>query len=121
LLADILCGVLSGGLFGTDLGTPDSDHRRGGVSHWFAALRIDAVRDPAEFKRDMDRQLRSFKESARAPGHDRVYVAGEIEHERALRNAREGVPVHRAVWQGLKDLAGGLGLAEPSAARPSDV
>ncbi|MGZ3498918.1 MAG: Ldh family oxidoreductase [Vulcanimicrobiaceae bacterium] len=113
LLVDILCGVLSGSPFGNDLGLPDADDKRGAVSHWFLALRVDAFRDIDEFKRDMDRELRSFKTSARAPGEERVYVAGEIEHERALRNRQNGIPVHESVVLDLDQLARELGV-EPA-------
>jgi len=109
LLADILCGVLAGGAFGPTL--PGADESRdGAVSHWFGAFRIDAFRDVAQFKADMDRELRYFKDSATAPGEDRVYVAGEIEHEKALYHREHGVPVHATVWEGLQKLAEQLGI-----------
>lgn len=104
LLVDILCGVLSGGAFGTALPLV-SDTAQGAISHWFGAFRVDAFRDVEEFKADMDRQLRSFKESERAPGCERIYVAGEPEFETARRNAENGVPVHARVWDGLQRLA----------------
>lgn len=108
LLVDILCGVLGGSAFGPNLGLPSEDDKRGAVSHFFAAFRIDAFREPAAFKRDMDRELRAFKDSAKIPGQDRIYVAGEIEHERALHNREHGVPVHDAVWDDLSRLAAEL-------------
>jgi LDH2 family malate/lactate/ureidoglycolate dehydrogenase len=105
LLCDIMCGVLSGGAFGPQLGVPHADKQKGAVSHWFGAIRIDAVRDVTEFKRDMDRELRAMKASAKAPGWERIYVAGEIEYERAQRYRREGIPVHTTVLKDLKRLA----------------
>ncbi len=109
MLADIFCGVVSGGKFG--LGLPVvTDVMEGAISHWFSAFRIDAFRDADEFKADMDKELRAFKDSARAPGHDRIYVAGEIEHENTLRHRAGGVPVHSKVWDGLQKLAGELGI-----------
>lgn len=110
LLVDILCGVLSGSPFGTDLGLPWEDNKRGAVSHFFGAFRIDAFRDVAQFKRDMDRELRAFKDSGKAPGQERIYVAGEIEYERTLYNQRHGVPIHEKVWSELAQLAADLGL-----------
>jgi LDH2 family malate/lactate/ureidoglycolate dehydrogenase len=110
LLVDILCGVLAGGAYGPDLGLPSEDNRRGAVSHWFAAIRIDAVRDPAEFARDMDRELRAFKESARTAGVERIYTAGEPEHEKALQHRAHGVPVHASVWADLQALAAELNV-----------
>lgn len=110
LLVDILCGVLSGGAFGSDLPGPADAPQPGKVSHFFAAFKIDGFRDLEEFKTDMDAELRAFKDSAKAPGQDRIYVAGEIEHEKTLHNRQHGVPVHVKVWNGLEKLAGGLGV-----------
>jgi L-2-hydroxycarboxylate dehydrogenase (NAD+) len=110
LLVDILCGVLSGGAFGNDLPLPGDPPMPGKISHFFAAFTIDGFRDPEQFKADMDVELRAFKDSAKAPGHDRIYVAGEIEHEKTLEHRRNGVPVHVKVWSGLEKLAGELGI-----------
>jgi LDH2 family malate/lactate/ureidoglycolate dehydrogenase len=111
LLVEILCGVLSGGKFGLDLPLPTDGPQPGAISHFFAAFKIDGFRDPAQFKADMDTELRAFKDSEKAPGQDRIYVAGEIEHEKTLYNREHGVPVHVKVWDGLEKLAGELGLA----------
>ena len=110
LLVDILCGVLSGGAFGNDLPLPGDPPLPGKISHFFAAFKIDGFRDPEQFKADMDVELRAFKDSAKAPGHDRIYVAGEIEHEKTEFNRAHGVPVHVKVWSGLEKLAGELDI-----------
>ncbi len=109
LLVDILCGVLAGGKFGGSLPLV-TDTMEGAISHWFGAFRIDAFRDVAEFKRDMDAELRDFKNSAKAPGADRVYVAGEIEAEKTEYHRKNGVPVHAKVWDGLQKLSSELSL-----------
>jgi L-2-hydroxycarboxylate dehydrogenase (NAD+) len=109
LLVDILCGVLSGGGFGPTLPVV-TDVKEGAISHWFGAFRVDGFRDVAAFKADMDRELRFFKEGSKVPGADRIYVAGEPEHELSQHHARHGVPVHEKVWQTLDRLGGELGL-----------
>jgi len=110
LLVDILCGVLSGGAFGTELPLPSDPPLPGKISHFFGAVKVDAFRDVPSFKRDMDRELRMFKDSQKAPGQDRIYVAGEIEHEKTLEARKHGVPIHEKVWTGLERLAGELAL-----------
>jgi L-2-hydroxycarboxylate dehydrogenase (NAD+) len=110
LLVDILCGVLSGGAFGNDLPVAADPPLPGRISHFFAAFKIDGFRDPEQFKADMDTELRAFKDSAKAPGQDRIYVAGEIEYEKTLEARKNGVPVHVKVWDGLEKLAGELGI-----------
>jgi LDH2 family malate/lactate/ureidoglycolate dehydrogenase len=110
LLVDILCGVLSGGAFGNDLPLPNSGAQPGKISHWFGAIRIDGFRDVDAFKRDLDTELRAFKDSEKAPGESRIYVAGEIEYEKTAAHRQNGVPVHVKVWNGLENLAGELGI-----------
>jgi len=111
VLSEILCGVLSGGAFGLALSKAEGPRQPGGITgHWFGALRIDAMRDIAGFKRDMDRELRDFKNSAKAPGCDRIYVAGEIEHERTIEYKREGIPLVAKVWEDLDAMAAEIGI-----------
>lgn len=109
LLVDILCGVLSGGKFGTGLPLV-TDTMEGAISHWFGAFRVDGFRDVEAFKADMDRELRAFKDSQKVPNAERIYVAGEIEFEKTLYHREHGVPVHSKVWEGLVKLAGELGI-----------
>ncbi len=110
LLADVLCGVLSGGAFGTDLPLPSDGPQKGKISHFFGAIKVDGFRELDAFKRDMDRELREFKDSEKAPGQDRIYVAGEIEYEKTLANRANGVPIHVKVWTGLERLASELDI-----------
>jgi len=111
-LAEILTGVLAGGWFGNALTVAESLTSPSGItSHFFGAIRIDAMRDIADFKRDMDRELRTFKNSALAPGQTRVYVAGEIEHENEIAFRRDGIPLIAPVITDLDALADDLGIA----------
>jgi L-2-hydroxycarboxylate dehydrogenase (NAD+) len=109
LLADILCGVLSGGCFGPTLPFAD-ETKEGAISHWFGAFRIDGFRDVDEFKADMDAELRYFKESSAARGAQRIMVAGEPEILKAAYHRQYGIPVHGKVWEGLQRLASELDI-----------
>ena len=109
LLADILCGVLSGGCFGPSLPFAD-ETKEGAISHWFSAFRIDGFRDVAAFKEDMDTELRYYKDSAVARGAQRIMVAGEPEILKAIYNRQYGIPVHGRIWDGLNRLADELNI-----------
>ncbi len=109
LLADILCGVLSGGCFGPTLPFAD-ETKEGAISHWFGAFRVDGFRDVDEFKSDMDAELRYFKESSAARGAQRIMVAGEPEILKAAYHRQYGIPVHAKVWDGLQRLASELDI-----------
>jgi LDH2 family malate/lactate/ureidoglycolate dehydrogenase len=109
-LVEILCGVLSGGLFGTSLGLDERGLHGGTVGHFFGAFRIDALRDPDEFQRDLARELRAFEDSAPSRGADRVVTAGEPERAFTERYRGEGVPIDPKVWDGIDALAERLGI-----------
>ncbi len=110
-LAEILTGVLAAGWFGASLTLEERPDAPSGITaHFFGAIRIDALRDPHEFKRDLDRELRTFKQSAPAPGQTRVYVAGEIEHENEVAFRRHGIPLIGPVIDDLDELARDLGI-----------
>ena len=110
-LAEILCGVLAGGAFARELSLVEGpEHRGGHTGHFFGALRIDALRDVASFKADLDRELRAFRTSRTGAGHSRVYVAGDIERENEVAYAADGVPHLPKVWDDLDALASELGI-----------
>lgn len=111
LLCEILCGVLAGAAFGAGLSLVEGPENKGGhTGHFFGALRIDALRDPAAFKADLDRELRTFTTSAPAEGHERVFVAGQIEDEFEREHRRNGVPHLPKVWEDLDALAVEVGI-----------
>ncbi|HYZ15436.1 MAG TPA: Ldh family oxidoreductase [Candidatus Acidoferrum sp.] len=110
VLVELLTAVLGSGPFADALKLPESGIHGGKTSHFFGAISIDALRDVDEFKRDMDRELRTFKSSAPAPGQTRVYVAGEPEHEFTERYRREGVPINERVWEVLDAMAERLNI-----------
>jgi len=103
VLVEILCGVLTGTV--TALNT-DQDPR----GHFFGAIRVDAFRPVAEFKKDMDRLIRELKSTPPIEGQRRVYVAGEIEFETAEERAERGIPLLPSVLKGLREVSEQLGL-----------
>ena len=79
-MVDILCAVLCGAPFGTDVYDTPTSYAR--VSHFFGAIKISCFRDPQEFRRDMDKMLHSLRTSPPAEGEERVYFAGLPEFEK---------------------------------------
>jgi LDH2 family malate/lactate/ureidoglycolate dehydrogenase len=112
LLVEILCGVLSGSPFGNALKVPEDGMHGGHTAHCFGAISIEAVRDLTEFKADMDRELRTFRNSTPGPGQERVMVAGDPEREATERYRREGVPINEKVYEALDAMADRLGIAK---------
>ena len=107
-LVDILCGVLSGGLFAAAADVPETGMHGGIVGNFFGAFRIGALRDEEAFRHDLDRELQTFERSAPVPGSQRVMIAGDPERENTERFRREGVPIDERVWDTLDTMAGRL-------------
>jgi LDH2 family malate/lactate/ureidoglycolate dehydrogenase len=109
-LVDILCGVLAGGLFGAAADVPETGMHGGIVGNFFGAFRIDALRDADAFERDLDRELRTFENSAPVPGAERVIIPGEPERANTERYRSEGVPIDPKVWEAIDTMAERLGI-----------
>ncbi|MBF8254121.1 MAG: dh family oxidoreductase [Deltaproteobacteria bacterium] len=103
ILVEILCGVLTGTITALNA---NQDPR----GHFFGAVRVDAFRPAAEFKRDMDRLIIDLKSTPPAEGQERVYVAGEIEFETAQERAEHGIPLHDSVLKGLREVGEKVGV-----------
>jgi LDH2 family malate/lactate/ureidoglycolate dehydrogenase len=111
VMVDILCSVLCGAPFGSDLA--DTATSSGRVSHFFGAIRIDSYRQPAAFRRDMDHMLRQLRTSPIAEEAERVYYAGLKESEMEQECRRSGVPLVAKTWHQLQTIAEAQGIAPP--------
>ncbi|MSP78887.1 MAG: Ldh family oxidoreductase [Dehalococcoidia bacterium] len=103
VVVDVLTGILSGA--GASFLLP-----RGYSGHFFGAMRVDGFCTVGDFKSRMDEMLRGLKQTPPAPGHDRVYVAGEIEYEMKQERMAKGIPLHKVVMQQLLDISKELGV-----------
>lgn len=112
LVNDVLCGVLSGGLFGVDLpmGRVVDGSRKMGYCHFFMAWDISHFIPVAEFKKRVDKLVSMMKASQLAQGQNKIYLPGEIEFETKRLRVREGIPYSKVVIGQLKSLAKDLHL-----------
>jgi LDH2 family malate/lactate/ureidoglycolate dehydrogenase len=101
VVAQIFAGVLSNGAFG--------DYGKGRMSHFVAAYKVDAFADVTRFKSSMDDFMTYLTDTPPAPGNDRVYYAGLIEHEEAADRAERGVPLHKEVVEWFDSISAELG------------
>lgn len=87
LVIDALSGVLMGAGYGMHAGGYLTDYSAPpqNVGSLFAAVAVDSFMDPSEFRERMDTALREIKDSPRAPGVERIFAPGEIEHETQVR------------------------------------
>ena len=110
LAVDILSGVLSGSVFGSDLyakkGVPAK------VSHFFGAIKIGAFIEPARFKGTMDEYINVLKNSEKAVGKDRIFIHGEKESE-FYEQQKEEVSIYYKVVEELRNIGEELNLKVP--------
>jgi LDH2 family malate/lactate/ureidoglycolate dehydrogenase len=110
LLVDVLSGVLPGAATGLQV---YADEKKPDVGHFFLALDPAAFRPLEEFKRDMDRIARELKDSPRADGQPRIYVAGEKSFARMAKYRTEGIPLAPKVVENLKQIGSELRVPWP--------
>jgi len=113
LLSQILCATLAGGTLVPEMPSRFETLNPAITSHFFGALRIDAFRDPVEFKHDLATLLHQMRASAPAPGFDRVYTAGEPEALRTAEHLRDGIGLDPVVVESLERTAEKVGIAAP--------
>jgi LDH2 family malate/lactate/ureidoglycolate dehydrogenase len=108
VMVDILAGVLAGATF-VDARRRDPDPVRADIGHFFGAIDIARFRDLDAFKADMDDLLRALKQSPKAEGQDRIYVAGEPEWESEQRRRRDGIPLAPLLVSQLREVSAETG------------
>jgi len=111
-LMDILTGVLSGGLFSTDVLNNFTNQERGaGNCHFFLAFQVAAFLDPADFARRMEEEIARLHALPPVAEGDQVRYPGERVARVAEQRAREGIPYAKAIVDDLVAMGGGAHLA----------
>lgn len=100
LLVEILCSILSGGNFLTNVGGPSKPEPTG-VCHFFMAINIEAFRPLIDFKKSLDQMIQLLKSSPLAVGREEILVAGEPEFNFAKFNKIHGVPLIKPIVDDL--------------------
>ncbi len=112
MMVSSFCNVLSNGWSQLQDDNPEAfeGYRTRGDGHFLAAMRVDLFNSLDDFKQGMDAMIRSLHESPKLPGHDRIYVAGEIEHETEISRLANGVPLPTQVVADIEYLSEKYGV-----------
>ncbi len=102
VMLDVLAGVLSGGRFGAGLGEE-------GSGQFFLTLDVERYLPLDQFKTRMDELIDQLHAAPRAPGVERIYLAGEMEYDLLRRRLREGIPLEASVLDELERVSRELG------------
>ena len=84
---------------------------RSNQAHSFIAIDIEPLMPLSQFRERMARLARQVHDARRAPGVERIYLPGEIEHGRERDALKHGVPLRGATVAGLRDLGELVGLS----------
>jgi LDH2 family malate/lactate/ureidoglycolate dehydrogenase len=111
LVLGLLAGTLNGAAFGRDvIDFNDNDTDACDTGHFLIMLDVSRFIPLAEFKREVDRQLRELRNSRRLPGVDAIRLPGEQRAQRQDKRKRDGVPIAGEVMAMLDKLADELGV-----------
>jgi LDH2 family malate/lactate/ureidoglycolate dehydrogenase len=103
VMVDILCGVLSGGGFSSQLA-------RGENMTWCMAIDIARFRDVDDFKSMMDDMIRGLHATPALPGVAGVLVAGDPEADATDDRMANGVPVENGQYSAIRARAEEVGV-----------
>lgn len=81
------------------------------LGHFFIAIDTEAFMGADVFKKTAGDILRELRASQKAPGHNRIYTAGEKEYDVWRFRADKGVPVGESVQKELTGLRDRFGLS----------
>lgn len=111
-VVEILSAALSGGEFMKALTgvSPDGKPQMYHLGHFFFIIDPDAFMGREEFKKIAGEICRALRASKKAPGHDRIYTAGEKEYDVWLFRKDKGVPVSEGVQKDMIAVRDALGL-----------
>ena len=110
---EILCASLCGGAFMRDLlgFAPDGSRRPYMLGHFFLAIHIEHFVPLEVSKRITGQIMRDLQNARKAPGQERIYVAGEKEHEKEELVRERGIPANRNLRRDLQTVRDELGIA----------
>ena len=91
---------------------PDGSRCPYGLGHFFLAIDTEAFLGRAEFEHTCGEILRALRASEKAPGHDRIYTAGEKEHLVSLER-KDGLEINEAVQRELSAVRDDLRMDFP--------
>lgn len=111
-VVEILSASLQGGAFMKALTGFDRDGNKKpyNLGHFFIAINVEAFIELNEFKKTTGDILRALRNSKKAPGHERIYTAGEKEYLTWLYRKDKGVPINESLQKEILQIKKELGL-----------
>ena len=111
-VVEVLSAALQAGSFLKSLNGLDENGKKMPyhLGHWFLVIDPEAFMGLESFKKTCGDILRELRASAKAPGEERIYTAGEKEYLVWLERKDKGVPVSEPVQKEIIAIRDKLGL-----------
>ncbi len=111
-MVEILSASLCQGMFLKDLlgFAPDGSRRPYMLGHFFLAIDIAHFVPLEASKRTTGQIMRDLQNARRAPGEERIYVAGEKEYEKEKQVRQQGIAVNENLRRELETMRDELGI-----------
>jgi len=111
-MVEILSASLAGGKYMKDLlgFAEDGSRRPYTIGHFFLAIDVEHFIPLEIFCRITGEIMRALQDARKAPGQERIYVAGEKEYEMAKIRQEQGVPVNPNLRVELQTMRDELGI-----------
>lgn len=109
LSASLQTGSFLYGLIGLDEAGRKIPNKLG---HFFMAINVENFTNLEDFKQTTGGILRDLRAANKQPGHDRIYTAGEKEHDIEKRIRREGVVIVPNLLKDVQAIMAELKLME---------
>jgi L-2-hydroxycarboxylate dehydrogenase (NAD+) len=107
VMVDIFCSILAGSVSISELLTQPNTALR--ANHFFGALKIDGFMPADDFARAMAGMVKVYHDLPKAPGVERITLAGEVEHGIEMER-RHGIPLDPQIIASLRELAHEFGV-----------
>ena len=87
-----------------------SDAKGHQIGHFFQAINVEHFIELTTFKKITREICRTLRSAKKAPGHDRIYTAGEKEYFMEIERRKTGIPINKSVQQDLTTMNSELNL-----------
>jgi len=102
-LVELLSAALQDGIYLKDtIGIVEEGQKRLKVGHFFLAINIDSFLPLEIFKKTAGNIMKDLRSSKKEPGANRIYTAGEKEHDVMTSRRKTGIPLNESLQEDIK-------------------
>ncbi len=105
LAVDVLAGVFTGALFGSEVGAYKNGRKNAGIGHMFILLRKDCFINDDEYAKNIAALCKEIHSASKAANVDKIFLPGEREFIKEKEQLDTGIDVSDETFEELLWLA----------------